>query len=237
MLLAGYDRKGRATRLSKNDNNFAQVHFQVYGPKAIACISGVTPALASRSIVIRTERASKGSKKPKRLIRDRDWQKLRDGLHHFALGRHDWLAVARNRSVGLKLNARDYDVWQPILSIAALLEEAGMESGLTRMLEKYALRLISEAADLVTPEPDVVLLRILADFSLSGENPTSQELLNRANFSWKVIFDRFTPNMISARLRNYGISARKSNSRREFRVSREQLVDIQSRYGIDLDLV
>ena len=50
MLLAGYKRGGQATRLEPVGETFKMVNFDVYGPKAMACIAALPPALASRAI-------------------------------------------------------------------------------------------------------------------------------------------------------------------------------------------
>lgn len=50
ILLAGYKRGGKANRLEKVGDSFNTVWYAVYGPKAMACINGLPPALASRCI-------------------------------------------------------------------------------------------------------------------------------------------------------------------------------------------
>ena len=81
MLLAGYKKGGTATRLEPvGDSGFKTVSFDVFGPKALACIAGLPPALASRAIPVTMFRSPPGSEKPRRRI-DADpegWQRLRD---------------------------------------------------------------------------------------------------------------------------------------------------------------
>ncbi len=99
MLLAGYKRGGRATRLEKVEDNFHPVQFDVYGPKALACIAGLPPALATRCIHIAMFRSGPNSEKPRRRIDDapNEWQRLRDELHVLALEHGStWLALAQN---------------------------------------------------------------------------------------------------------------------------------------------
>jgi hypothetical protein len=57
MLLAGYKRGGQATRLEAVGDSFRTVSFDVFGPKALACITGLPSALASRCITIMMFRA------------------------------------------------------------------------------------------------------------------------------------------------------------------------------------
>ena len=69
------------------DSGFKTVSFDVFGPKALACIAGLPPALASRAIPVTMFRSPPGSEKPRRRI-DADpegWQRLRDELHALAL--------------------------------------------------------------------------------------------------------------------------------------------------------
>ena len=89
MLLAGYKRGGQASRLEAlgDTGRFKMICFDVYGPKALACIAGLPPALASRCIMVTMFRAAPRSEKPRRRI-DADpsgWQRLRDDLHALAM--------------------------------------------------------------------------------------------------------------------------------------------------------
>lgn len=68
ILLAGYKRGGQATRLERVGDDFKTMSFDVYGPKAIAGISNLPSALASRCIPILMFRAPQGSLVPKRRI-------------------------------------------------------------------------------------------------------------------------------------------------------------------------
>ena len=69
---------GTATRLEPvGDSGFKTVSFDVFGPKALACIAGLPPALASRAIPVTMFRSPPGSEKPRRRI-DADpdgWQR------------------------------------------------------------------------------------------------------------------------------------------------------------------
>ena len=59
----------------------------MFGPKALACIAGLPPALASRAIPMTMFRSPPGSEKPRRRI-DADpegWQRLAIDLHALAL--------------------------------------------------------------------------------------------------------------------------------------------------------
>ena len=89
LLLAGYRRGGRATRLEGVGDAFRAVGFDVYGPKALACIAGLPPALASRCVPLTMFRAAPGAAAARRLPDDdpEGWRSLRDDLHALAQAR------------------------------------------------------------------------------------------------------------------------------------------------------
>jgi hypothetical protein len=232
MLLAGYQRGRGATRLEKIGDGFKTVSYQVYGPKAIACINGVSPVLQSRCIEVQTQRAAKDSLKPKRPIESTDWQAIRDDLHIVTLEHgEDWIHAASRRDVGQQINGRDYELWQPILSIAAWLESCGVE-GLLSLIESYALDSIEMSISVRTPELDEMLIRTLAE--MANQKPTSRELLYRAMELNRNVFDRWTPEAVSRRLRIYGLMTTKSGGRREFRQTFGEVRSIAERYSIDI---
>ena len=79
MLLAGYKKGGAATRLEPVGDTFKTVSFDVYGPKALACIAGCPlrwPAALSRSrcFAPRPDRTNPGGGS----TQTRGWQGLRD---------------------------------------------------------------------------------------------------------------------------------------------------------------
>jgi hypothetical protein len=242
MLLAGYSRGGCATRLEKIADEFKPVNFQVYGPKAIACINGVLPALQSRCIEIRTQRAAKGSARARRSLDATDWQSIRDGLFILALNYGDaWIAAARRRDVGITLHGRDFEIWQPLLSIASVIEGAGIDD-LVEVLNATAQSSILETASRKTPEADEFILSVLSEAAAKGIQtaqgiiwfPTASEILERCQQRQPSMFRAFTPKGISNRLSNYGLEISRTNRRREFRVSTMKLDEIAERYGMDL---
>jgi len=241
MLLAGYKRGGTATRLEPvGDNGFKAVSFDVYGCKALACIAGLPPALASRCIPVTMFRSPPGSEKPRRRIdaNPRDWQRLQDNLHALALGHGPaWLELAERAGVCPSMSGRHYELWQPLLAIASWFEEHGAK-GLLALLQEHALGVIDATRDDATPDADETLLRILAEAVRLGERPTPHDVLAKAVEAEPVVFRNWHPRTVTARLKSYGIpTPRKVMSRREFRdVTPELLRRIQESYGIDLDL-
>jgi hypothetical protein len=240
MLLAGYKRGGRATRLEPVGDSFKTVEFDVYGPKAVACIAGLPPALASRCIPLTMFRSPPGSEKPKHRI-DADpqvWQALRDELHALTM-EHGlvWLDLPQRTDVCPSMSGRHFELWQPLLALAAWIESAGAQ-GLVQVVKNYALDTIEAGRDDQTPDTDEIILRIAADKVRAGEMFTPGDILTVAQNHEPTLFQRWAPKTVSNRLKQYGIPApRKStHGRRVFdRITPAMLVRIQENYGIDLD--
>ena len=239
MLLAGYKHGGQATRLEKMGDTFSTTSFDVYGPKALACIAGLPPALASRCITLSMFRAGPNSEKPRRRINETParWQALRDDLHLLAMEHGPtWLELSNKTDVCPRMSGRDFELWQPLLALAWWIESHGAR-GLHKLLEDHALATIDRGRDDTTPDADETLLQILAEAVLSSEWLTAQEILTRAVEAEPTVFKNWQPKGVANRLKAYGIPrAKKTGSRREYRdVTPEMLRRIQTHYGIDLD--
>ena len=239
MLLAGYKRGGAALRLEPVGDSFRPMSFDVYGPKALACIEGLPPALASRSIPITMFRAAPDSEAPKRRLDESaaDWQKLRDDLHALALEHGPtWLELANRADVVPRgLSGRDYELWQPLLAIAAFVEEAGLP-GLVNLLQTYALKVAELAKDDTQSDHDEVLLRLLAEAVRCGERPTPGDLLARAKEGESGDrFAKWSPRAVAEHLKRYGLTTIKTCGKRRYtQVTADDLVRIEQSYGIDL---
>jgi len=239
MLLAGYKRGGTATRLEAVGDTFRTLEFDVFGPKALACITGLPPALSSRAILITMFRAAPGSEKPRRRM-DADpdkWRRLRDDLHAVALEYgSEWLDLAaRSHVCPAAMAGRNYELWQPLLALANWLESRGA-GGLHGLLQSHALQTIDGAKDEQTPDTDETLLRIIADAVRIGRWLTAQEILDKAQELDQASFKNWHPRTVQGRLKSYGIpKAVKSGSRRQYRdVTPDLLQRIQYSYDIDL---
>src|SRR5208282_4439536 len=241
MLLAGYKRGGQASRLEAlgDTGKFKMICFDVFGPKALACVAGLPPALASRCILVTMFRAAPRSERPRRRI-DADplgWQRLRDDLHALAMEHGaDWLELAQRTDVCPRMGGRDFELWQPLLALASWIESHGAR-GLLGLLQEHALASIDRGRDESIPGADETLLRIVADAVRAGERLTAGEILGKALSADPVVFKSWFPETVAARLKSYGIpKAGKSGSRKEYRgVTPEVLRRIQTSYGIDLD--
>jgi len=238
-LLAGYKRGGCATRCEKaGDGQILLRHFSVFGCKAFAAINEVPPTLASRCIAVPMFRSPKGSIKPRLRVEDDAelWQRLRDALHILAMEHgSEWLDLPGRQDVVPEMSGRNFELWQPLLGLAAWFEDRGAR-GLLDLLRQHALLLIEQGREAATPPDDEVLLQALARAVGSGIAPTAGELLATVQDAEPSLFRNWTARAVAAHLKRYGILSRKTNGKKFFDPSHADLRRVQESYGIDLDL-
>ncbi len=242
VLLAGYKRGTPATRLEAVGDGYRQREFDVFGPKALAGIATLPEALASRCIRIGMFRSPPGSPKPRHRFDDRagDFAELRDALHVLALEHGPtWLDLAgRSDVVPASFAGRDYELWQPLLALAAWLDDCGAV-GLLGMMQTHAEACTESARDDATPEADEALLRELACAVVAGTAGQLKpgELLKRVSEADPATFAKWTPRGVSVALKRYGLAVVRRNGQRTFAgVTVEQLHRVAASYGIDLPL-
>lgn len=239
ILLAGYKRGGQAMRLEKVGDGFQPTAFEVYGPKAIAGIASMPAALASRCIRIMMLRAGKNSPIPKRRVDPSSplWTELRDDLHCMALTYGARLtAMAGWQPDSEHLNGRNLELWLPILSIATLIEDAGLK-GLVADVEQHAIKSVESAHESAMPEIDELLLRTLKQ--MQEDRPwgiTAGEVLRTAKEIEPVLLARYSERGVGAVLNRYGIKSRPSGGRKYFRPGEKQWKAIEESYGADFEL-
>lgn len=242
ILLSGYKPGSPAMRLEKVGDTFRPVAYQVYGPKALAAIANLPEALASRCIRVGMFRAAPDSPKPRRRLdaEPHRWQAIRDDLHMTALeyGR-TWLDLAdRSGVVPAELAGRDFELWQPLLAIAAWLQDRGAD-GLLKLVQDHAIAACDSASDLAAPESDELLLRLLAERVIANTHHTLKagDLLKSARDLEPVTFERWSPKGVGAALRRYGLVTKKGHGSagRTYRLATpEALRRIERAYGFDL---
>ena len=239
MLLAGYKRGGQATRLEPAGDTFKTVSFDVYGPKALACVAGLPPALASRCILIIMFRAPPGSDKPRRRI-DADpagWQRLRDDLHALALDHGPtWLELPSRADVCPAMSGRDWELWQPLLALAAWIESNGA-GGLLELVQRHALATIDAGKDDQVGDADEILLRLPAERRANRETPSPGEILKAAQESEPTVFRQWSAKGVANALKRYGLRTVEVHGRKVYsRVTLADLLRIQATYGVALGL-
>jgi len=239
ILLAGYKAEGKTHRMEKRGDSFQSVAFNVYGPKAIAGISELPPALASRCICLTMFKASASSPKPARRIDENPdrWKTLTDDLHSFALvaGTHI-VSLAQKPVLCSGLSGREMEVWQPILALAKLVQEAGA-LGLVDLVQNHAKSCAVKAKQDTVPESDEIILRSLRGLldSESG-GVTAGRVLEKAKEQEASLFSLMSARGVGAVLKRYGIRSHPIGGRRLFRPLETKLLAIQNSYGVDLGL-
>jgi hypothetical protein len=238
-LLSGYKRGGSVCRTEPaGEGRYEIRHFNVYGPKALACIRELPAALASRCVAIQMFRCSKDSGKHMLRLEDDDniWQGIRDGLHCMALDYgSDWLDLPSRSEDCPSMAGRNYELWQPLLAIARWYESHGA-IGLHGLLRDYALGLVESSREAATPPEDETLLRAMAKLVLTGARPTASEALTAATEIDPGLFRSWSAKGAAVRLGQYGLKTQKSHGVRRYDASVADLRLVQERYGIDLDI-
>jgi len=232
VLLAGYKRGGRATRLEASGDSYKTNEFQVFGPKALACINAPTGPMMSRCIAIQMFRMEKGNPKGKRKLDANPaiWQELRDDLHCLTLGELGLKACElATWSDVCALGGRNDELWQPILALAKLVDP-----DLRAAIEEWVLSSIESAQEETVPEEDQLLLRVLTLAMHSGREVNCKMLLNKALIHDSSVLKAFTPKKVSAALKRYGLVLHRRESGRFYPIDLEQMRRIERCYGLDL---
>ena len=137
LLNAGYKRGSPAIRIEGED--FRVREFEVYAPKILASIRGLEDVLESRCILITMLRTTTSKGNLTISEQGEDWDAVRHELYSLALTHHGSVRAIYEKDMSLRfLTNRDNELWLPLLSLAKLLEERGVE-GLLERVKAYAL--------------------------------------------------------------------------------------------------
>lgn len=247
ILLSGYKAGSPAMRLEKNNTGgFSRIAFDVYGPKALASITRLPEALASRCIRIGMFRAEPGSPKPRRRLTEKnaEFRALRDDLHAIALEHGPtWIELVTRESVTpANFAGREFELWGPLLAIGSWLEEHGL-IGVVELLTGFATGCIEDSEDDNLPDAEVALLSILAYHVRGGTAATlkASDILKIACEQHPTLFGpvekpRWSPRGIGAALRRYGLRTKKGHgsSGRTYRlITEEQLRAVERAYTLE----
>lgn len=238
ILNSGYKKGSPAVRLV--GEGYETGKFDAFGPKALAAINGLPPALLSRCIRMHMFRAPANSPKPRRRLQVRKdiFSALRDDLHCMALSYGMQVQqLAGNLPVNTELNGRDYEIWSPLFTLAYLIEQDGMH-GLVDIVNDFAQQLAGEQQEHLISEVDEKVLQTLAEQIMAERyGITAQELLEFLKQQYHDLFRSYTTaKSISTILNRYGLKSKPSNGKRYFRPSIAQLRQIQESYGIELGI-
>jgi hypothetical protein len=241
ILLAGYKRGGRASRLESAGESYRMSEFCVFGPKAIACINALPAALASRCIPVQMFRSPPGSDKPRRRV-DVDptrWQRLRDQLHLLALGDLGTTAPdLANLAAVCPLGGRQYELWQPVLALASWVDFCrpnGTPPSLHPRVLAYAKGLCDAGSESLLPEEDYLLLRTLTVKAVDGQEPNCKTILETARHADADAVRGVSARRVAEILKRYGLQTERNNGRHVFRDVLCHLKTVETRYAVDLN--
>jgi hypothetical protein len=241
MLLAGYKRGGKATRLEKTaDGQFITKQFDVYGPKVLGGIASLPSTLLSRCISIPMFRIGPESEKPRRRLDENPegWRNVRDDLHAIALEHGPTFLTLANDSTVCPhdIGGRDYQLWHPPLAIGKWLDGLGGK-GIHEMISNFARWSIEQSRECLISEIDEIVLTVFAEEIKVNDRLSPGDILAECRKLDQNLFSKWTAKGISSLLRRYGFQTTKSHGRRIYReVSIDDLKKVQTNYGIDLNL-
>ncbi|MGR3304388.1 MAG: hypothetical protein ACUZ8I_18085 [Candidatus Scalindua sp.] len=256
ILNTGFSRNGIVKRTASQKQNFSVQTFSTYSPKMFAGIKDIDDVIQDRAIKIKILR-----KKPEEIVRRyketderiRMQREIRNGLYIFGLQYAREMADIYNNNYkklqGLDhLENRELDIWEPIFTIANVIDIENKNSELTDSLSEFSKESSRERSeDDKDYNETCKMLSVLKDM-LSELEPDKTEgsvrcfetdrafeyFKNHDHFAWLVDKPKA---VLSKRLRKYAevktksiYSAKVSNNVRAYAINIETVEDLFERY-------
>lgn len=235
----GFHRGSVVSRYRKTGQGQQKETFDTYGPRAIASISSLEATLEDRSIMVMMQRLLPGQQTERFSLRklDHEAQRLRDDLYIFALTTAPTIAELYDGAefAGLQgLDHRAVDLWEPVLSIAAVVDASGTSSNLTNRMVRLAERLGGDRNARSGDETIPAIIETLNDYLLIGSEAriSTKDLVEkvRLRLGWETL----TPKALANRLHPLGLRTDRwregGDLRRGYIVKRDQIDDLVRRY-------
>jgi len=134
VLNGGFQKNSIVTRIEKTKGGFTPINFPVYSPKVLAGINRVSDTIEDRSFKIEMTRKTK-SERIQRLHlakEGKEFQRLRSDMFLWALLYASEVAEVYEGLDEIEaissLNDREKDVWEPLLSIALVVDETSISN-------------------------------------------------------------------------------------------------------------
>ncbi len=235
----GFHKGQVVTRYRKASQGQRKETFETYVPRAIASISCLESTLEDRSIMIMMQRLLPGQQTERFSLRRLDYQAqiLRDDLHIFVLTMASTIAELYDGSEFPDLSGLDHravDLWEPLLSIAAVIEASGGAGTLTDRMIQLAERLGGERASRSADDPNPIIIEVLDEYlGLGTEAKVRAEDLAgkvRTRLGW----DSLTLKALANRLQPLGLKSTRwregQTNQRGYLFTRIQIDDLARRY-------
>lgn len=236
LLNAGYKHGAPAYRVRKSGKGEFEIQaFEVYGPKAIANISGLDSVLEDRTITItmvRTDDPDRGNL----AVTDsaENWAYLRSLLYSFVLTYAKSIANAYHHDpeVNTLLN-RQNELWRPLLSIAKVIDTK-LPGTFERIRDQAIIRAEEVAGADLEDFDSAVLFALQELIDLEGESTlTNKEIREKAyEFLEEDQKQYFTSRGAGAALKRFGIPGKKIMGYWKYTIKSEILTDLLTRYGL-----
>ena len=236
---AGFHKGQVVTRYRKSSQGQQKETFETYVPRAIASISALETTLEDRSIMLMMQRLLPGQQTERFSLRrlDPQAQILRDDLHIFALTMAPMIAELYDGSEfpGLSgLDHRAVDLWEPLLSIAAVIDASGGTGTLTERMTQLAEHLGGERASRSADDPNPIIIEVLDEYLGCGAEARirAEDLAERVRT--RLGWDSLTLKALANRLHPLGLKSSRwregQTNQRGYIFSRTQIDDLARRY-------
>lgn len=236
---AGFHKGQVVARYRKTSQGQQKETFETYVPRAIASISALETTLEDRSIMFMMQRLLPGQQTERFSLRrlDAEARTLRDDLHIFALSMAPMIAELYDGSEfpGLSnLDHRAVDLWEPLLSVAAVIDASGGTGTLTKRMTQLAERLGGERASRSADDPNPIIIEVLDEYVGLGAlaKVRAEDLAEkvRTRLGW----DSLTLKALANRLHPLGLKSSRwregQTNQRGYQFSRTQIDDLARRY-------
>lgn len=239
ILNSGFHRGQTVARYRKSSQGQQKETFETYVPRAIASISSLETTLEDRSIMIMMQRLLPGQSTERFSLRrlNHEAQILRDDLYTFALTTAPTIAELYDGSEfpGLSgLDHRAVDLWEPLLSIAAVVDATSGTRTLTDRMTQLAERLGGERASRSADDPNPIIIEVLDEYLGFGieAKVSAQDLAEKVRL--RLGWDSLTAKALANRLHPLGLKSSRwregTENRRGYAFTRTQIADLARRY-------
>jgi hypothetical protein len=201
MLLAGIGKSGQVYRQEKTNDVFSTAIFRIFSPKIIANIKGIElPSILSRVIrIVMTGSKDKVILNRNVEIENKSWEFYRNQLYRMALLHYEEIKNVIGQLPEHKLNGRNFDIWEGILTIAYACDKEIFDGLITYAIENEMI--IKQDIEIQEDDTTEVKSKLLELCKDEPYKATSTELL-------ELLFPEYgsiSKKELHARLSRFGI--------------------------------